>query len=384
MEIPRSVAVLLLVFLVLWREGDAATFTFVNRCPNAVWPGILSNAGSPRLEPTGFELQPGGARPVAAPSGWSGRMWARTGCSQDGATGRLVCATGDCGSGAAECAGAGAAPPATLAEFTLDGSGGLDFYDVSLVDGYNLPVLVEPSRPSGGPASCAAAGCAADLNAMCPAELRAGGGAACRSACDAFARPEYCCSGAFASPATCRPTAYSQVFKSACPRSYSYAFDDPTSTFTCGGGPDYTITFCPGATPSQKSTTMPGATPTPVATTPVPGATPTTPVPTGTTALQGATPTPSTATPTGTMLPGTTFTDATPDSAMPMGGGLGIEGGGNQGVLLGSSSSEAGGVSWLANMATGDAAAPVVASARLVASLASAVLCLHLQLFGRI
>ncbi|TVT97408.1 hypothetical protein EJB05_57343, partial [Eragrostis curvula] len=106
MEIPRSVAVLLLVFLVLWREGDAATFTFVNRCPNAVWP-----ASCPTPAARGWNRRAGGARPVAAPSGWSGRMWARTGCSQDGATGRLVCATGDCGSGAAECrAGAGAAP----------------------------------------------------------------------------------------------------------------------------------------------------------------------------------------------------------------------------------------------------------------------------------
>lgn len=381
MELPRSMAVLVLVFLVLWREGEAATFTFVNRCTDTVWPGVLSNAGSPRLEPTGFELQPGAARAVPAPSGWSGRMWARTGCSHDGSTGRLVCATGDCGSGAAECAGAGAAPPATLAEFTLDGSGGLDFYDVSLVDGYNLPVLVETSGGGGstGPASCAAAGCAADLNAMCPAELRAGGGAACRSACDAFARPEYCCSGAFASPATCRPTAYSQVFKSACPRSYSYAFDDPTSTFTCGGRPDYTVTFCPGATPSQKSTTMPaaGATPPTVpGTTMVPGATPTT-VP-GTTSLPGATP----AMPTGTMMPGTTFTDATPDSGMPM-GGLGIESGNQGSVLLGGSSSE-GGVSWLANMASGDAsaaAAPPLASGRLmVAPLVTLLCCLQFHL----
>ncbi|KAG0549829.1 hypothetical protein BDA96_01G288300 [Sorghum bicolor] len=384
MELPRSMAVLVLVFFVLCGVGEAATFTFVNRCTDTVWPGVLSNAGSPRLEPTGFELSPGEARAVPAPAGWSGRMWARTGCSHDGATGRLVCATGDCGSGSAECAGAGAAPPATLAEFTLDGSGGLDFYDVSLVDGYNLPVLVETSGGGGstGPASCAAAGCAADLNAMCPAELRAGGGAACRSACDAFARPEYCCSGAFASPAACRPTAYSQVFKTACPRSYSYAFDDPTSTFTCGGGPDYTVTFCPGATPSQKSTTMPGSTPTTVpgttTTTTVPGATPTT-VP-GTMPMPGATP----AMPTGTMMPGTTFTDATPDSAMPMGGGgLGIEGGDSQGsVLLGASSSE-GGVSWLANMATGDAsavAAPQPQVARLVVAPLATLLCgLHLR-----
>ncbi|XP_062206200.1 thaumatin-like protein 1 [Phragmites australis] len=371
MGLPRSITVLVLLFSVLWRKGEAATFTFVNRCTDTVWPGVLSNAGSPPLEPTGFELQPGGARAVPAPSGWSGRMWARTGCAQDGATGRLVCATGDCGSGASECAGAGAAPPATLAEFTLDGTGGLDFYDVSLVDGYNLPVLVEPSAPFSGAASCAAAGCAADLNAMCPAELRAGGGAACRSACDAFARPEYCCSGAFASPAACQPTAYSQVFKSACPRSYSYAFDDPTSTFTCGGSPDYTITFCPSATPSQKSTTLPGTTPTPTV---MPGTTTT--VPGATTAVPGTTPT--SATPTGTMLPGTTFTDATPDNAMPM-GGLGVEGGNEGGVLLGSSG--AGGVSWLANMATGDvSAAPLVGSAKLVARLVAALLCLHFRL----
>jgi len=50
--------------------------------------------------------------------------------------------------------------------------------------------------------------------------------------------------------------------------------------------------------------------------------------------------------------------------------GLGIEGGGEQGsVLLGASRSE-GGVSWLANMATGDASAgaPLAASAKLMAA----------------
>ena len=132
---------------------------------------------------------------------------------------------------------------------------------------------------------------------------------------------------------------------------------------------------------SQKSTTMPGSTPTTVpgtTTTTVPGATPTT-VP-GTMPMPGATP----AMPTGTMMPGTTFTDATPDSAMPMGGGggLGIEGGDNQGsVLLGSSSSE-GGVSWLANMATGDAsaaAAPLVVSARVVVAPLATLCGLHLR-----
>jgi hypothetical protein len=93
--------------------------------------------------------------------------------------------------------------------------------------------------------------------------------------------------------------------------------------------------------------------------------------------MPGATP----AMPTGTMMPpGATFTDASPDSAMMPMGGLGIEGGGQGSVLLGGSSSE-GGVSWLANMATGDAAVPLVASARLVvaAPLATLLCGLHLR-----
>ncbi|THU73455.1 hypothetical protein C4D60_Mb04t23030 [Musa balbisiana] len=242
--IPLLLTVYRLFLLFLGVEGSV--FTFVNKCGETVWPGILSNAGSPQLESTGFELPVASSRSFQAPTGWSGRFWARTGCSASAVGGGAwSCATGDCGSGQVECNGAGAAPPATLAEFTLaPSSAGRDFYDVSLVDGYNLPMVVEASA-----GACAATGCVVDLNRMCPAELRAAGGEACRSACEAFGTPEYCCSGAFASPATCQPSAYSQMFKEACPKSYSYAFDDPTSTFTCAGGADYTITFCPESAP---------------------------------------------------------------------------------------------------------------------------------------
>ncbi|KAL6596286.1 hypothetical protein ACP70R_047650 [Stipagrostis hirtigluma subsp. patula] len=342
MEIARVFIVVLIC--VLLREGRAVTFTFVNRCTGTVWPGIQSNAGSSKLDPTGFVLPPGASRAVPAPSGWSGRLWARTGCAQD-ATGKVFCATGDCGSGSLECNGMNAAPPATLAEFTLDGSGGNDFYDVSLVDGYNLPMLVEPAGGASGATTCAAAGCASDLNARCPAELRAMGGAACRSACDAFGKPEYCCSGAYANPNTCRPTAYSQVFKSACPKSYSYAYDDPTSTFTCAGGRDYTITFCPVGTPSLKSSGGAGSTTAPTGPTPtMPGTTPT--------------------------VPGTT-----PEMPRPLGsqggGGGGVDG---QGVMLGDNS-------WLASLATGDASsAPPSRLAAPWAFLPLAPLVLHLLL----
>ncbi|KAE9620309.1 hypothetical protein Lal_00019720 [Lupinus albus] len=247
---PHSYFTLIALLLFTPTGVVAATFTFVNRCDYTVWPGILANAGSPPLDSTGFELPKLTSRTFQPPTGWSGRFWARTSCNFDG-SGSGSCLTGDCGSGQLECNGAGAAPPVTLAEFTL-GTIGQDFYDVSLVDGYNLPMIVEGS---GGSGSCASTGCTSDLNLQCPAELKAEGGGACKSACEAFGSPEYCCSGAYSSPGTCRPSIYSEMFKTACPKSYSYAYDDATSTFTCSGA-DYTITFCPSS-PSQKSSRDP-------------------------------------------------------------------------------------------------------------------------------
>ncbi|XP_073122115.1 thaumatin-like protein 1 [Henckelia pumila] len=248
-----------LSFLVSWlivliSDGAfSATFTFVNQCSYTVWPGILSNAGTPQLPTTGFALDPGGSVPIPVPPAWSGRTWGRSFCSQDPTTGKFTCVTGDCGSGNMECSGGGAAPPATLAEFTLDGADGLDFYDVSLVDGYNLPMLVVPQNGGGG--NCTVTGCVADLNAACPPDLKVtndvGSSVACKSACEAFGDPEYCCSGDHATPDTCRPSAYSELFKNACPRAYSYAYDDGSSTFTCASA-DYVITFCPTLSASNK------------------------------------------------------------------------------------------------------------------------------------
>ncbi|PWA57734.1 pathogenesis-related thaumatin superfamily protein [Artemisia annua] len=233
---------------------SSATFTFVSKCDQTIWPGILSNAGIAALEPTGFALQKGETKVLTAPASWGGRFWGRTHCSQD-SNNKFTCGTGDCGSGKMECAGAGATPPATLAEFTLDGDGGMDFFDVSLVDGYNLPMLVAPTGGTGH--NCTYTGCMVDLNGACPTPLKVmsddGQGVACKSACEAFGDQEYCCSGAYGTPDTCKPSSYSQLFKTACPRAYSYAYDDKTSTFTCTGA-DYQVTFCPPSTTSKKST----------------------------------------------------------------------------------------------------------------------------------
>nr|Q5DWG1.1 RecName: Full=Pathogenesis-related thaumatin-like protein 3.5; AltName: Allergen=Cry j 3.5; Flags: Precursor [Cryptomeria japonica]BAD90814.1 thaumatin-like protein [Cryptomeria japonica] len=222
-------------------RAGATVFTLVNKCSYTVWPGTLSGSGSSVLGEGGFTLAPGQSVPLTASSRWSGRFWGRTDCSFD-ASGKGSCITGDCGN-VLNCAQAGGTPPVSLAEFTL---GDKDFYDVSLVDGYNVPLSI---AAVGGTGDCRTAGCVSDLRTSCPAELSVtsnGQVIACKSACAAFSTPEYCCTGDHGSPQTCSPSKYSQVFKSACPTAYSYAYDDATSTFTCSNA-DYTITFCPSS-----------------------------------------------------------------------------------------------------------------------------------------
>ncbi|WOK92243.1 hypothetical protein Cni_G00934 [Canna indica] len=233
----------------------SSTFKFHNKCRHTVWPATLSSNSASPLGDGGFELLPNATASFSAPPGWSGRFWARTGCSFHPLSASGSCDTGDCG-GALRCS-VGGATPVTLAEFTLAGpsSGDRDFYDVSLVDGYNvgigvLPVAAVGGRGGGGGSNCRYTGCVADVNARCPNELRLAGASgetvACRSACEAFREPEYCCTGAHGSPASCGPSPYSQLFKTACPAAYSYAYDDATSTFTCAAGTaGYVITFCP-------------------------------------------------------------------------------------------------------------------------------------------
>jgi hypothetical protein len=221
---------------------------FINSCKETVWVGAT---GDPVPQGGGFALEAGQTTSITLPGGkWTGRFWGRTGCRFN-AAGVGTCDTGGCGPRVA-CAGATGEPPATLVEFTL-GGGGPDFYDISLVDGYNLPMAVAPMpggfTPRPGVANdCAAPACASDLDTSCPADLRFTDAAAkvvaCLSACERYRTDDLCCAGAHNSPGTCPASAYSRVFKAACPSAYSYAYDDATSTFTCQGE-DYAIWFCP-------------------------------------------------------------------------------------------------------------------------------------------
>ncbi|XP_057738037.1 pathogenesis-related thaumatin-like protein 3.5 [Arachis stenosperma] len=216
--------------------GSSKSVTIVNYCKETVWPGITP---SENFSGDGFTLKPGQSAVYTAPAGWSGRIWARTGCDFD-KNGNGDCQTGGCG-GNINCTGPGT-PPSTIAEFTL-GDGKPDFYDVSLVDGFNLPIAVKAVNGSG---NCSTAGCDGDLRNNCPSQLTVKKNdkvIACRSACDVFNTDEYCCRGIYEDPAMCSSSNYSKIFKQVCPVAYSFARDDPTSVMTCTGA-DFIVTFC--------------------------------------------------------------------------------------------------------------------------------------------
>ena len=209
-----------------------------------MWPGVYSTGTSP-LSTTGFSLEKNESKILKAPASWTGRFWGRTYCTED-SSGNFSCITGDCGSGKLECSGRTGALPATLAEFALSGFNGLDFYDVSLVNGFNLPLLVVPSGQN-----CSSTGCIGDVIGSCPTELEVTTGTegkrvGCKSACDALRLSIYCCDGTSSSPDKCKPSLYSNFYKNLCPQSYTYAYDDDTNTtYTCPST-DYQIIFCPG------------------------------------------------------------------------------------------------------------------------------------------
>lgn len=208
-------------------------FHFKNRCDFTVWVGTIGNPIAPKkdcqgdgdcgadqtcdpgnklctwIAPDGggWEMPADAEHEVVLPPAWGGRFWPRTGCANFNEMGVPACETGDCG-GHQQCpTGVGGSPPATLAEFTLippEQPVGLDFYDVSAVDGANVPVRIaavpktfvkEPppganvtyycGSPGDVVAHGALAACPWDLQAKCPKELQViaqGKYVGCRSA----------------------------------------------------------------------------------------------------------------------------------------------------------------------------------------------------------
>jgi hypothetical protein len=232
--------------------GSPRQVTVVNRTRVTIWPAAWPGSITGR---TGWRLAPGQSVTFTVAHDWNARLWGRTVCHFN-AAGRGACQTGDCG-GRFECSGWGTIP-ATLAEYDLDSYDHLDFYDVSMVDGSNLPMYINtvggttPDRISS--TGCEAGhGCTTAVR--CPSALSVRSGhqlVGCISPCARFGTARYCCSGQFAQgcdPATTWPIDYARVFKRAEPYAYSWSGDDATSTFTCAGGCGYRIIF--GLTPPE-------------------------------------------------------------------------------------------------------------------------------------
>ncbi|CAN1184276.1 Thaumatin-like protein [Linum perenne] len=209
----------------------AVRFDVTNRCPYTVWAAAASKPGFPF----------GGGRQLNNGQTWTidnvpagiteARIWARTGCQFDGA-GRGKCQTGDCG-GVLACKSYGQAPN-TLAEFALKQYMDQDFIDISVIDGYNVPMEFSSASPN-----CKRViKCTGNIIGQCPNELKVQGG--CNGACPQLKREEFCCNSG-----NCGPTPLSRYFKDRCPDAYSYPKDDPTSLFTCPFGVNYKVIFCP-------------------------------------------------------------------------------------------------------------------------------------------
>src|SRR6185295_13890367 len=183
-RIGRSVGSMVAVVLLLapWaaRAQGNRVLTFKNGCSQTVWIGAVGgftqNCGANNSCPAGqaclairqppgcfwslptpasgtFKLATGASTTVtlaAAAQGttkWSGNVYGSTGCNGSGQS----CQTGPCVGGACQ-AGVGPVGPTTLAEFTLVTTGP-DTYDVSAINGVNLPIEMKPtSGQSFGPA----------------------------------------------------------------------------------------------------------------------------------------------------------------------------------------------------------------------------------------
>jgi Thaumatin family/Ricin-type beta-trefoil lectin domain len=219
-------------------SASATTFTIRNNCVNTVYPGIYPAV----YQNGGWAMAPGASVSFTVPNGFIGRVWGRLGCNS---ASPAQCATGQCGGTGLQCAGTTGQAGTSLAEFNIN-AGGTDWYNVSYVDGIDNPIGLAVSNGSCvSPNTCSNApltGCSGDL----------WNGASCLSPCTRYNTDQFCCRGAYGLPSTCivsqwpaSARSYVDNIHNACPRQYSYAYDDIVGLHTCPTGANYTITFCP-------------------------------------------------------------------------------------------------------------------------------------------
>nr|XP_051222491.1 G-type lectin S-receptor-like serine/threonine-protein kinase SD2-5 isoform X1 [Lolium perenne] len=208
----------LIFLLVATADSDSVTLNITNQCSYTVWPAALPMGG-------GMRLDPGKTWTLNIPTDpFRGHVWARTGCSFDH-QGNGSCKTGDC-RGLLNCTSDGT-PPFTAADFSLNQYDNNSFFDISLYQGFNVPMEFLPIQVKGSPGCSKGPRCAANITSQCPSELKAPGG--CNSSCTG-----------------CSFDKYSAFFMRMCPEALSYSINAPTDTaFSCPFGTNYQLIFCP-------------------------------------------------------------------------------------------------------------------------------------------
>ncbi len=142
--------------------ADAGNYliSFLNSSNEAVWIGYWDADGSSGMAPPGgwsnWQLNPNDKRSMCVAQHFNGRFIVRAGC--DTATGQ--CREGNCCEDGKTCNNmvcTVGAEPGSLAEFNFDSNIvpdktplGVTWYDVSYVDGYNFPIMIESSDQACG------------------------------------------------------------------------------------------------------------------------------------------------------------------------------------------------------------------------------------------
>ncbi|KAL5552097.1 hypothetical protein UlMin_002273 [Ulmus minor] len=215
--------------------AQAIRIDIQNNCSDTIWAAALPGGGKRLSKGQTWTLD-------VEPGTTNASIWARTNCNFDEA-GRGKCESGDCG-GLLECLTNGQ-PPHTLAELALNQYDNIDLFDITLVNGFNVPIEFSPTSENCSRGSR----CVGDVNWPCPQELRDPGG--CNNPCTVFTNDQFCCNSG---TMLCEPTNYSKFFKAICPDALTYPEDDDRNSFTCLSGSNYKVVFCPnGSSVSQNN-----------------------------------------------------------------------------------------------------------------------------------
>lgn len=267
----------LLMFLFLNSSGAIAQqssatnhttrLSITNQCEFPVWMATIPNAKIAPLSDRTVKLSKGQSHDYSIPNnGWAGRFWPKVGCDSNGKN----CAAGEA---IPPCPPSGCQPPAdTKVEINFPNLNSREpaWYNISLVDGYSLPIEIKPRGEKSG--SCITTKCNLSL-AECPRNetqglgdlrvIKNGKAVQCLSPCKKWNYPspfglgkpeteapgvDLCCP--YNDVERCRKgivaqTNFVQTVHKACPTAYSYAYDDQAGLHNCPTQKSFDVTLCP-------------------------------------------------------------------------------------------------------------------------------------------